>query len=368
MIALTYSVGMRRAAPILLSPDEYSTLATWAQGRRVAFRLVQRARIIQMASDGARNQDIARTLGISRPTVQLWRERFLALRVAGLEKDAPRPGRLPRISERKVRAVVEATLHTTPSAATHWSTRSMATAQGLSEATIRRIWKQHGLKPHLIRTFKISRDKQFVEKLYDVVGLYLNPPDKSLVLSVDEKSQVQALDRTQPGLPLKKGRCGTMTHDYKRHGTTTLFAALSMLDGTVIGDCMPRHRHQEFIRFLKKIDADTPPQLDLHLIVDNYGTHKHPHVKSWLRRHPRFHLHFIPTSSSWLNLVERWFRELTDKRIRRGSFRNVRELIAAIREYTDNHNQNPRVFTWTASVEGILTKVAKCKEALDALH
>ena len=244
----------------------------------------------------------------------------------------------------------------------------MAKAQGLSEATIRRIWKRHHLKPHLARTFKRSRDTHFVEKLYDVVGLYLNPPDKSLVLCVDEKSQIQALERTQPGLPLKKGRCGTITHDYKRNGTTTLFAALSMLDGKVIGDCMPRHRHQEFIRFLKKVDAETPLELAVHLIVDNYGTHKHPRVKSWLRRHPRFHLHFIPTSSSWLNLVERWFRELTDKRIRRGSFHNVRELIAAIQGYLDNHNQNPRVFVWTASVERILTKVAKCKEALDALH
>jgi len=359
---------MRTAAPVLLSPEERAVLARWAHGRSVPFRLVQRARIIRMASDGVLNQDIARELEISRPTVQLWRERFLALRLAGLGKDAPRPGRIPSIPESKVRAVVEATLHTTPPAATHWSTRSMAKAQGLSEATIRRIWKRHNLKPHLIRTFKVSRDKQFVEKLYDVVGLYLNPPDKSLVLGVDEKSQVQALDRTQPGLPLKKGRCGTMTHDYKRNGTTTLFAALSMLDGKVIGDCMPRHRHQEFIRFLKTIDAKTTPELDLHLVVDNYGTHKHPRVKSWLRRHPRFHLHFIPTSSSWLNLVERWFRDLTNKRIRRGSFRNVRELIAAIKEYLDNHNQNPRVFVWTASVERILTKVAKCKEALDALH
>ena len=359
---------MRTAAPVLLSPEERTVLARWAHGRSFPFRLVQRARIIQMAADGVLNQAIARELEISRPTVQLWRERFLALRLAGLGKDAPRPGRIPSIPERKVRAVVEATLHTTPPAATHWSTRSMAKAQGLSEATIRRIWKRHNLKPHLIRTFKVSRDKQFVEKLYDVVGLYLNPPDKSLVLCVDEKSQIQALDRTQPGLPLKKGRCGTMTHDYKRNGTTTLFAALSMLDGKVIGDCMPRHRHQEFIRFFKTIDAKTAPELDLHLVVDNYGTHKHPRVKSWLRRHPRFHLHFIPTSSSWLNLVERWFRDLTTKRIRRGSFRNVRELIAAITQYLDNHNQNPRVFVWTASVEHILTKVAKCKEALDALH
>jgi len=244
----------------------------------------------------------------------------------------------------------------------------MAKAQGVSEATVRRIWRQHNIKPHLTKTFKLSRDKNFVDKLYDVVGLYLNPPDKSLVLCVDEKSQIQALDRTQPGLPLKKGRCGTMTHDYKRHGTTTLFAALSMLDGKVIGDCMPRHRHQEFIRFLKKIDAETSPELDLHLIVDNYATHKHPRVKSWMRRHPRFHLHFIPTSSSWLNMVERWFREITDKRIRRGVFRSVPELIAAIEEYLGNHNQNPRVFVWTASPACIMAKITKCKEALDALH
>jgi len=359
---------VRVTPPIILSSAERVTLVAWARGKKFPLRLVQRARIVTMAADGVTSQDIARQLAISRPTVQLWRERFLALRLAGLEKDAPRPGRLPSIPERKVRAVVEATLQTKPPAATHWSVRSMAKAQGISPMSVQRIWKQHGLKPHLIKTFKVSRDKQFIEKLYDVVGLYLNPPDKSLVLCVDEKSQIQALDRTQPGLPLKKGRCGTMTHDYKRHGTTTLFAALSMLDGTVIGDCMPRHRHQEFIRFLKTIDASTPPDLDLHLIVDNYGTHKHPRVKSWLRRHLRFHLHFTPTSSSWLNLIERWFRELTGKRIRRGSFRNIGELIAAIHEYLDNHNQNPRVFQWTASVERILTKVAKCKEALDTLH
>jgi transposase len=298
----------------------------------------------------------------------LWRERFLALRVAGLEKDAPRPGRRPRISEGQIRAVLEATLYTTPPAATHWSTRTMAAAQGVSEATVRRIWRRHRLQPHRTKTFKLSRDKHFVEKLCDVVGLYLNPPDKALVLCVDEKSQIQALDRTQPGLPLKRGRCGTMTHDYKRHGTTTLFAALSLLDGRVIGDCMPRHRHQEFIRFLKQIDGTAPSALDLHLIVDNYGTHKHPRVQTWLRRHPRFHLHFIPTSSSWLNLVERWFRDLTTQRMRRGSFDSVEELIAAIYAYLDNHNQNPRVFVWSAPVDRILTKIAKCKEALDAVH
>jgi len=340
----------------------------WARSRSLPVRQVQRAQIIQLAARGVESQEIARRLGISRPTVQLWRQRFLSLRLAGLEKDAPRPGRIPRISQRRVREIVHATLHTKPNNATHWSTRTMAEARGVSEATVRRIWKRHGLKPHLTETFKLSRDKRFAEKLHDIVGLYLNPPDRALVLCVDEKSQIQALDRTQPGLPLKKGRCGTMTHDYKRNGTTTLFAALSMLDGHVIGDCMPRHRHQEFIRFLKKIDAETPAQLDLHLIVDNYSTHKHARVQSWLGRHPRFHLHFTPTSSSWLNLVERWFRDLTDKRIRRDSFQSVPELIAVIEDYLAQSNQNPHIFVWTAPAERILAKIAKCKEALDALH
>lgn len=358
----------RRAAQIILSSEEQGTIDTWARGKKFPVRLVQRAQIILMAANGMLNQDIAAKLGTTRPTVQLWRDRFLALRLAGLKKDAPRSGRLPSISAEKVAKVVEATLHTKPSNATHWSTRTMAAAQGISEATVWRIWKQHNLKPHLIKTFKLSRDKQFVEKLHDIVGLYMNPPDKALVLCVDEKSQIQALDRTQPGLPMKKGRCGTQTHDYKRNGTTTLFAALSMLDGKVIGDCMPRHRHQEFIRFLKKIDHETPAGLDLHLIVDNYGTHKHPGVKSWLRRHPRFQLHFIPTSSSWLNMVERWFREITDKRIRRGTFKSVPDLIAAIMDYVENHNQNPRVFVWSAPVDKILSKIAICKEALETLH
>ena len=244
----------------------------------------------------------------------------------------------------------------------------MARAQGLSAASVRRIWRRHNLKPHLVETFKLSRDKHFVEKLHDVVGLYLNPPDKALVLCVGEKSQLQALGRTQPLLPLRPGIPARQTHDYKRNGATTLFAAMSMLDGKVIGDCMPRHRHQEFIRFLKKTDAETPPELDLHLIVDNYGTHKHPRAVSWIQRHPRFHLHFTATSSSWLNLIERWFREITGKRIRRGTFRNVRPLIAAIEQYLENHNQNPHVFVWSAPVERILAKIAKCKEALDALH
>jgi len=358
----------RKAPSIVLSAAERATLDGWSRGRSLPHRQVIRARIVTMAAAGVDSQDIAKVLTVSRPTVQLWRQRFLALRVGGLEKDAPRPGRNPRIPPEKINAVVEATLHSTPRNATHWSTRSMAQAQGLSEASVRRIWRQHNLKPHLIETFKLSRDKRFVEKLHDVVGLYLNPPDKALVLCVDEKSQIQALDRTQPLLPLRPGIPARQTHDYKRNGTTTLFAALSMLDGKVIGDCMPRHRHQEFIRFLRRIDAETPPELDLHLIVDNYGTHKHPRVVSWIHRHPRFHLHFTPTSSSWLNLIERWFREITDKRIRRGTFRNVRALIAAITQYLENHNQNPHVFVWSAPVERILAKIAKCKEALDAPH
>ena len=358
----------RRATSIVLTAEEESTLEAWARGRTIAARLVQRAQIIRMAAQGVLSQDIAADLKVSRPTVQLWRQRFLALRLAGLEKDAPRPGRLPRISPQKVRTVVEATLQTKPTDATHWSTRTMAKAQGLSEASVRRIWKQHNLKPHLTKTFKLSRDPQFVDKLRDVVGLYMNPPEKALVLCVDEKCQIQALDRTQPGLPMKPGRCGTFTHDYKRHGTTTLFAALNVLDGKVIGDCMPLHRHQEFIRFLKRIDQETPAGLNLHIIVANYSAHKHPRVRSWLKRHPRFQMHFTPTSSSWLNLVERWFAYLTHKRIRRGTFHNVPALIEAIFDYIDSNNQNPHVFVWTASVDRIMTKIAKCKEASDALH
>ena len=359
---------MNISEQIVLTPKEEATISRWAQGKSFPLRLVQRAQIIQLAATGVFNHDIAKYLGISRPTVQLWRERFLAFRLFGLEKDAPRPGRFPKISHKKVTTIINATLHTTPPNATHWSTRSMSKAHGVSEASIRRIWKRYNLKPHLIKTFKLSKDKQFIEKLSDVVGLYLNPPDKAIVLCVDEKSQIQALERSQPLLPLRPGIPARQTHDYMRHGTTTLFAALNMLDGTVIGHCMPRHRHQEFIRFLQLINKKTPPNLDLHLIVDNYGTHKHPRVKSWLQRHPRFHLHFTPTSSSWLNMVERWFAEITSKRIRRGSFRNVKELIMVIKQYIECHNQNPKVFVWTASVENIMRKISKCKDLLDAPH
>ena len=321
-----------------------------------------------MAVAGLRNQEIALRLHISRPTVQLWRERFLDLRLKGLEKDAPRPGRKPKLALAKINNVVEATLTSTPIDATHWSVRSMARAQKLSPSAIHRIWRRHDLKPHLVKTFKLSRDKALRQKLEDVVGLYLNPPDKALVLCVDEKTQIQALDRTQPGLPLKRGRCGTMTYDYKRNGTINLFAALNLLDGKVIGSCMPHHRHQEFIRFLAQIDRETPAGTDLHLITDNYGTRNHPCTKSWLKRHPRFHLHFTPTSCSWLNLVERWLRELTSKRIRRGSFASVPALVASIMGYIANCNQNPHIFNWTASADQILSKMAKCKEALGTVH
>jgi len=359
---------MNIAEQIILTPKEEETINRWVHGKSFPLRLVQRAKIIQLAAQGIFNHDIASRLGISRPTVQLWRERFLSFRLQGLEKDAPRPGRLPRISQKKVTAIVNTTLYTKPPAATHWSTRSMAKAYGVSNATVQRIWKEYNLKPHLVKTFKLSRDKRFIEKLYDIVGLYLNPPDKAIVFCVDEKSQIQALERTQPLLPLRPGIPARQTYDYKRNGTTTLFAALNMLDGTVIGDCMPRHRHQEFIRFLQLINAKTPLDLDIHLIVDNYGTHKHPRVLAWLKRHPRFHLHFTPTSCSWLNMIERWFSEITSKRIRRGSFKNVKELIAAIKQYIDSHNQNPKVFVWTASVESIMRKISKCKDLLETGH
>src|SRR5437016_7438954 len=355
---------MRIASPILLSEEERAVLRTWTHGRSLPLRLVQRAQIVAMAAEGIPSQDIAQTLEVSRPTVQLWRERFLALRLEGLKKDAPRPGRIPSLPQKKVRAVVQATLHTTPRGATHWSIRTMAKAQGISRMAVQRIWDRHGLKPHLTKTFKLSRDQRFVEKLYDVVGLYLNPPDKALVLCVDEKSQIQALDRTQPGLPIKKGRCGTMTHDYKRHGTTTLFAALSMLDGKVIGDCMPRHRHQEWIKFLNLIDQQTPNHKQIHLIADNYATHKHPKVLAWLKRHPRFHMHFTPTSASWLNMVERFFRDLTTTRLKRGVFTSVQKLVAAIESYIAQNNQSPKPFIWTAKASDILEKVKLARESL----
>lgn len=356
------------AKPLLVDNNQRRRLEFLAGNGKTPQKIALRARVVLLASQGKANSVIAKILGVSRPTVLAWRGRFARSGVPGLMKDAPRPGRKKKLSPEKTQAVVDATLHSTPPGQTHWSVRTMAEAQGISRMAVQRIWKLHGLKPHRVKTFKLSNDKNFVAKLRDVVGLYMNPPERALVLSVDEKSQIQALDRTQRGLPMKKGRCGTMTHDYKRHGTTTLFAALNMLDGTVLGECLPRHRSKEFVKFLGTIDKNTPPDLDLHLIVDNYSTHKSPMVKRWLKRHPRFHLHFIPTSSSWLNMVERWFRNITDKAIRRGVFTSVPALIAAIEEYLAAHNANPKIFTWTKDADTILAKVAKCKVALGTVH
>ena len=358
----------KAASPQSLSSEQRRVLDQWIRARNTPQSLVTRAKIIRRAADGLANYRIATELHVSRPTVLLWRQRFEAGGPLALTAVKKGRGRKPSLSPQKIQQIVEATLHTTPQGATHWSCRTMARAQGISPATVQRIWQAHGLQPHRVRTFKLSRDRQFVDKLTDVVGLYLNPPDKAVVLCVDEKSQIQALDRTQPGLPLKKGRCGTMTHDYKRNGTTTLFAALNVLEGTVIGHCVPRHRHQEFLQFLRRLDGEFPPALDLHLILDNYGTHTHPKVRRWLARHPRFHLHFTPTSASWLNLVERWFRELTDKRIRRGVFRSVSELITAIHEFLATYNEDPKPFVWTASANEILKKVQKSKAILETLH
>lgn len=351
-----------------LSLEQRRTLETWVAARNTPQKVVFRSRIALMSAEGKANRRIAQELKTSRPTVILWRNRFLEGGTAALTEDAAGRGRKPSISAEKIKQIVNATLQTKPKAATHWSVRTMAQVQGVSPATVQRIWDAHGLEPHRTRNFKLSRDKRFVEKLTDVVGLYLNPPDKALVVCVDEKSQIQALNRTQPGLPMKKGRCGTMTHDYKRNGTTTLFAALNVLDGKVIGECMARHRHQEFLKFLRRLDREFPSELDLHLIVDNYGTHKHENVKKWLARHRRFHLHFTPTSSSWLNLVERWFGKLTEKRIRRGSFYSVDELVAAIQEYLEESNRQPKPFVWTATVEKILEKVNRCKAILETVH
>ncbi len=359
---------MRVAPKVTLNDDDRATLHRWARGRSTPARLVRRAQIVLLAAECKQNIEIAEELGIDRTIVNRWRLRFAEAGLAGIEKDAPRGGR-PAIKRQKLaERILRVTTQERPANATHWSTNSLASYLGVSPTMVWRVWKANNLKPHLVRTFKVSHDRQFVEKLVDVVGLYLNPPEKALVLCADEKSQIQALDRTQPGLPLKKGRCGTMTHDYKRNGTTTLFAALEVAEGRLIGTCMPRHRHQEWIKFLKIIDESTPEGLDLHLIVDNYATHKHPKVQSWLKRHPRFHMHFTPTSSSWLNLVERWFRDITDQRIRRGVFRSVKQLIAAINAYIEEHNENPRSFVWTAKAEEILEKVRRARAVLDKMQ
>jgi len=327
--------------------------------RNTSCKIVWRARIVLLSADGESVKAIARATGKSKPCVWRWQERFAQEGVDGLLRDKTRPaGRKPLALKLKLK-VLEMTACETPPNATHWSVRTMAKAVGISHTAVQRIWKEAGLKPHLVKSFKVSNDPMFEEKVTDIVGLYLNPPDRALVLCVDEKSQIQALDRTQPGLPLKKGRAATMTHDYKRHGTTTLFAALDVKTGKVIGDCLPRHRAAEFIGFLKRIDRSVKKSLAVHLILDNYGTHKTPAVKAWLAAHPRFQLHFTPTSASWLNLVERFFAEITQKQIRRGAFTSVAELEAAIHDYLDAHNQDPKPFIWTKSAKHILSSEAR---------
>ena len=356
------------AERLKVTKKQRTTLESWIASPTTQQRTVMRSHIVLLASEGLANNAIAKQLEVSRPTVLLWRDRFAKEGSDGLTRDRPRGSGKPKLPAKKVEAVIEATLHSKPSGATHWSVRSMAKVEGISPAAVQRIWFAHGLKPHLVRSFKLSRDPHFVEKLRDVVGLYMNPPEHALVLCFDEKSQIQALDRTQPGLPLKKGRAGTMTHDYKRNGTTTLFAALNLLDGTVIAHCMPRHRHQEFLRFLKRLDRETPKSFDLHLVLDNYQTHKHPAVLRWLKAHRRFHFHFIPTSSSWLNLVERWLAELTNKAIRRGAFPSVGSLVQTIYDYVKYNNDNPKPFVWTASAQEIIQKVNRCKAKMETLH
>ncbi len=361
------SVMPNEGLAIKLPPHERSELERWVAAQGTPQQVALRCRIVLAALAGEDNVSIAAQQGVSRPTVQLWRRRVHEGGIGEVWKIAPGRGRKPHYTQGKLDRIIRATLRSKPEGMTHWSCRSMAEAQGVSKSTVNRLWQLHNLKPHLRGTFKLSRDARFLEKLTDVVGLYLNPPEKALVLCLDEKSQIQALDRTQPGLPLKKGRCGTMTHDYKRNGTTTLFAALNVLDGKVIGECHARHRHQEWLRFLRRLDREFPSNLKLHLVMDNYGTHKEPHVQAWLGKHPRFICHFVPTSSSWLNLVERWFRELTEKAIRRGSFVSVPDLQRAIDVFLTAWNDAPKPFIWSATVQDIIEKIARARAKMEQI-
>jgi transposase len=358
---------MRVAQTIQLSAEERQALVRYSRGRSTPARVVLRAKIVLAAAAGEENQAIALQLKCTRRTVGTWRNRFARDRLAGIERDAARPGRPSPTRDATTRDIIAATTQRKPEAATHWSTRSLAAELNISHSTVHRVWKAQGLKPHLVKTFKVSNDPHFAEKVVDIVGLYLDPPEHAIVLCVDEKTQIQALDRTQKSLPIYPGRLGTMTHDYKRNGTTTLFAALNVAEGIVIDKCMQRHRHQEWIKFLEEIDRRTPQDVDLHLIADNYATHKHPKVKHWLARHPRFHLHFTPTSSSWLNLVERWFRELSEKRLRRGVFHNVPQLKREIEAFVAHHNDHAKGYTWTAKAEDILAKVRRARATLNKM-
>lgn len=358
---------MRIAPPVHLTDVDCDWLTKAINSTLTAKRLSQRCAVVLLAAQGKRNDQIARKLKITRQKAARWRKRFLQLGRPGIEFDEPGRGRKPIYTPDIRRLIVRLTTRETPKAATHWSRQSMAKELGLSPSTVGRVWREHGLKPHLARTFKVSNDPRFAEKLEDIVGLYLNTPEHAIVLCCDEKSQVQALDRTQPGLPLKKGRAGTMTHDYVRHGTTTLFAALNVADGKIIGHCQNRHRHQEWLQFLKLVDQQTPSDRDLHLIIDNYATHKHASVKRWLAKHPRIHLHFTPTGASWLNMVERFFREVTEKRLRRGVFYSVPDLVSALEEYLAHYNENPTPFVWTAKANDILKKVKRARKKLKKL-
>ncbi len=355
---------MRVADKVELDARAERELRILSKRRRVQARVQQRASVILLAAKGWQNMAIATEVKLDRRQVALWRQRFIDGGVPALLQDATRSGRTPTVTAEIESRIVNTTLHEKPAAATHWSTRTLAAHLGLSATTIRRVWQRNGLKPHLQQTFKLSRDPRFVDKLVDVVGLYLEPPEHALVLSCDEKSQIQALNRTQPGLPMKRGRAGTLTHDYQRNGTTPLFAALNTLDGTVISMCQERHRHEEWLKFLRLIDRSTPRHLQLHLIVDNYATHKHPEVQKWLHKHPRFVMHFTPTSASWLNMVERFFRDLSENRIKRDSFTRVADLERAIAHYIEHHNNHPKPFIWTASAADILAKVTRAKAAL----
>jgi transposase len=359
---------MREGISVEVSATDRARLEAVVADRNSPQKHVWRAGIILATADGLGTGEIMRRTGKSKPSVWRWQERFMREGVPGLLRDRTRPARIPPLPQAAIDRVIELTAAEPPHEATHWTASAMAAATGISPSSVLRVWRAHKLRPHQVRTFKLSRDPAFVSKLRDIVGLYLDPPAHAIVLSVDEKPQIQALDRTQPGLPVKPGRCATMTHDYERHGTTTLFAALNVLDGTVLGRCMQRHRHQEFIRFLNAVEAAVPAGKLIHAILDNYGTHKHPRVLAWLARHPRWTFHFTPTSASWLNAVEGFFAKLTKRRLRRGVFGSLVELQAAIKRFLAETNADPRPFVWTASPEHILEKVRRGNQALDAVH
>jgi len=364
-----YSCVMRRDDICLyLGPADRAQLQALLTDRNTPRKVAWRAEIVLATADGCGTNEIMRRAETSKPTVWRWQARYLDEGVAGLRRDKTRPSRVPPLPRETRLKVITRTVQETPPNATHWSRALMAEAAGISPSSVGRIWAEAGLKPHLVRGFKVSSDPMFEEKVTDIVGLYLDPPDRAVVLCVDEKSQIQALDRTQPGLPLKNGRAATMTHDYKRHGTTTLFAALDVKSGMVIGECLPRHRAKEFLRFLRRIDRAVLKPRDVHLVLDNYATHKTPEVKAWLAKHPRFKLHFTPTSASWLNLVERFFAEITTKRIRRGSYTSVNDLEAAIYDYLGQHNTKPKPFTWTKTAEDILTRERRALDKLDEIR